>query len=80
MTSTPGPAPAHARLAPLPPWRTVVFTVGCALAGLVLFAITFAVSFNEITDGYIDIRAESRDRTYVVTMIEMAKGIVFRCI
>lgn len=40
----------------------------------------FAVSFNEITDGYIDIRAESRDRTYVVTMIEMAKGIVFRCI
>ena len=87
MTSTPGPAPAHARLAPLPPWRTVVFTVGCALAGLVLFAITFAVSFNEQSIGGIggpggagdtsaDVVIRNEGALVVVTLLDLLAGLV----
>lgn len=40
----------------------------------------FAVSFSENLSDYIDIKAESRDKTYAVTMIEYAKDLVRRCI
>ena len=40
----------------------------------------FAVSFDDGKEGYINVKAESKDKTYAVTMMEMAKGIVYRCI
>lgn len=40
----------------------------------------FTISFNEDIPDYINLVSESRDKAYAITMMEMAKSLVFRCV
>jgi phosphoglucosamine mutase len=40
----------------------------------------FTISFNEDLPDYINLVSESRDKAYAITMMEMAKSLVFRCV
>ncbi len=40
----------------------------------------FTISFNDDTPDYINIVSESRDKAYAISMMEMAKSLVFKCV
>ncbi len=40
----------------------------------------FTISFNDDNPNYMAITSESRDKAYAISMMEMAKGIVIKCV
>ncbi len=40
----------------------------------------FTISFDDDTPDYVSIVSESRDKAYAISMMEMAKGLVLRCV